>query len=455
MVAAITTGFILPGCANAASHGGRSTRTAGRSLAADAMAKSGDTCDGDAINRAIAELFSKGGGTVFLSAKSYRICTPILLRSGIRLRGRGPDKTILQQTGSAGAWARFPATAIISTRHDETHEDIHVTDLSVRGLHREPVSAAGPVFAKSGIAILNARNSSIERCRVADVGTGLGFFGNVPGWSRANLISECTVENASSWVEAGNSGTPRGITMATDASGVRNCWVERSHTGYYVATDDGVYENCTVRAWRDDGFYINANRCRFTSCHAIGGDRRIDALGSGFAINPSSGHIFSDCIALRCPNGGMRFRHADDRAPSDIQVTRCSFIDCGYGFFDDMTGAGAYPGAVARRNAFVGNTAQDCQFCGFLFIRQSDGIIRKNRAISNNRGGISMQNIGAISFAEYCSNNIIEDNECDDPQAIKTQKWGLYIYPQAVTKATLANTGNRIRHRSRFGIDVI
>lgn len=445
---------VLPACEGSAGTSETASHAGGLALPVGQVARASDRCDAEAINRAIEQVHTQGGGAVLLDARMYTVCAPIMLKSGVTLRGRGASRTIISQGGSAQSWAHFAASAIICTNHTEVFDDIHVQDLAVTGLHEQPVLSGGAFYAKCGIAILNARRSSIERCAVSDTGTGIGFFGRGGSLPHQNLISDCEVRNASSWVGPGNRGTPRGITMATDYSLVRNCAVEASHTGYYVATEHGRYENCTARGWRDDGFYVNANYCLFTKCRAIAADTRVSGFGSGFAVNPSKGNIFSQCVALRCSNAGMRFRHAGKIAPSDNRVISCAFIDCGYGFLDDMTGTDPFPAAVARRNEFIGNTAESCQFCGFLFVRQSDGIIRENRAISNNRGGITAQNRGAITFAEYCMNNVIEDNHCDDPAPVKTQTWGLYIYPKEVTRASVANVGNRIRHKSDYGIDV-
>lgn len=448
LLSAAAAGILLPAC-----RGTAGPTAIERIVRIDPAALS-ERCHDEAINHAIERAHDQGGGTVLLDARSYDICAPILLKSRVTLRGRGASRTVLRQSGSSESWSRLPRGAIVSSSNAETHEDVHVRDLAVKGLHRVALSSDARFHARIGIGILNARHSSIEACTVSDTGTGIGFFGSAGSEPHRNLIAGCRVDNASSWVEPGNSGTPRGITMATDHSTVRDCVVTGSHTGYYVATEYGRYENCTARGWRDDGFYVNANHCHLTHCRAIAADSRAEGMGSGFAVNPSHHNLFSHCVALRCPNSGMRFRHAGKTAPTDSRVISCHFSNCGYGFLDDMIGTDPYPDAVARRNEFNGNVAEFSQFCGFLFIRQCDGIVRDNRATSNNQAGISVQNMGAISFADYCLNNVIEGNVCTDPAPQKTQKWGLYVYPKMVTGASIANVGNRIRHRSKDGRDL-
>lgn len=412
------------------------------------FSKISDTSDSEAINRAIGAAAAAGGGVVQLAARSYRIGAQVQLLSRVTLRGRGVGKTFLQQAGTDESWAKAGiAGGLLGTDTSGQNEAIHIEGLTLRGLYRTPVRDGARFYAKNGISIANACNSSVQNCLVENTGTAIVFHGAVRGvTAHNNLIANCTVRNARSWIGAGVPGTPRGITMATDHSVVRDCSAVDCHTGYYVASEHGSYLRCETAGWSDDGFYVNANHVTLDGCEAIGG------AGSGFAVNPSSGHIIRNCIARRCDNAGLRFRHAGRIAPSRNLVESCTFTKCGYGFLDDMTGVDPFPSAVARGNRFIGNLAQECRQSGFLFIRQAQGVIRGNRAIGNNRAGVTLQTRGGISLGEYCIDNVIEDNECDDPGSPPTQLFGLYSYPATITGAAQENR-NRIRHRSRSGED--
>jgi len=411
--------------------------------------------DAAAINAAIAAA-TVTGGVVLLPAGTYAVGTPILMKSNVTLQGEGFGATVVKQIGTIAAWdAITTSTGVISTLVANEYENIHVTGLKLEGLYSVPIPDGSANYAVNGISIANTVRSSVTDCYVQDTGTGIIIYGTVTGAEvYDNMISGCTVTNARSWIMAGNSGTPRGITMSTNYSNVENCVSDDNHTGYYVATDYGTYINCRTTRWTDDGFYVNANFCRFTDCWAIGDTTVGTASGSGFAVNPSYGHTFTGCVALRCPNAGMRFRHAGATAPSSNRVIGCWFSDCGYGFLDDMTGANAYPDAVSSFNVFIGNQADNNQYCGFLFIRQQAGVIDGNTAWDNNQSGVTLQTRGGISLNEYCIDNAISNNICYDTQGVPTQTFGLYSYPASVSGAGSENTGNRINHKSINGVDL-
>jgi hypothetical protein len=419
-------------------------------LRPEQFVRSGDLSAADAINRAIEAASRAGGGTVELDATTYEIAGPVMLKSGVTLRGQGSSRTRIRQTGTPKGWGGgIIGGGLIGTEPSGQYEGIHVAAISLVGLHKVPLADGAGFYAKNGISIANARNSSVVDCVVEDTGTGIIFHGIAGAVAEhRNVIANCTVRRARSWVGNGVPGTPRGITMATSHSTVRDCVTVDCHTGYYVATEHGDYANCKTRGWVDDGFYLNANDVTLLHCEAIKG------AGSGFAVNPSTSHLFRECVAIECSNAGLRFRHAGQDAPSNTQVLDCTFNNCGFGFLDDMTGADSFPAGMAKGNRFIGNTAEACAQNGFMFVRQSGGIIRANRAIANNRSGVTLQSRGGIALGEYCLDNIVEDNLCDDPQSRQTQVFGLYNYPTSLTGASLENR-NRVRHRSRRGRDQI
>lgn len=412
--------------------------------------------DATAINAAITAANTAGGGVVFLPAGTYAVSAPILLKSDVTLKGEGVEATIVKQIGTIAAWdAITTSSGVISNLEANEYENIHVDGIKLEGLYSTPIPDGSANYAVNGISIANTINSSVTNCKTQDTGTGIIIYGTVTGADiYDNLIANCEVTNARSWIMAGNSGTPRGITMATNHSTVQDCVSDDNHTGYFVGVDYGNYINCRTSRWTDDGFYVNANFCTFTNCYAIGDTTVGTASGSGFAVNPSYGHTFSGCVALRCPNAGMRFRHAGASAPSSNRVIGCWFSDCGYGFLDDMTGADAYPNAVSSFNVFIGNQADNCQQSGFKFIRQQIGVISGNTAWDNNQAGVSLQTRGGISLDEYCIDNAVSDNICYDTQGVPTQTFGLYSYPLSVSGASVENTGNRVSHKSASGVDL-
>jgi hypothetical protein len=416
----------------------------------------GATDDSAAINAAIVAVNAAGGGIVNLDALNYAVATPIYMLSGVTLKGKGPGSTTVTQIGSAASWdAIAVSSGIITTLTAAEHNDLHVIGLKLQGLYSTPILDGAATYAVNGISIANAWNSSIEDCLVEDTSTAISFYGTVTGVTHYNnFISGCTARDIQSWDAAGNTGTPRGILMNTSSSTVENCIVDSAYTGFYVSDDYGNYVNCRASRWTDDGFYVNANYCTFTNCYAIGNTTRAGASGSGFAVNPSTGHTFLGCVALRCPNSGMRFRHAAADAPYLNRVIGCWFNDCGYGFFDDMTDADPYPDAMAYGNVFIGNIADNNQNNGFIFQNQQSGIIQGNEAVDNNQAGATVNTRGGIGLANYCIDNVVQGNVCRDTQGVPTQVFGMYSYPKSVTGASIENTGNRFDHKSVTGTDV-
>ena len=411
--------------------------------------------DAVAINAAVTAA-AVNGGIVFLPTGTYAVSAPILLKSNVTLQGEGAEATIVKQIGTVANWDSITTSSgVITTLVANEYENICVEGLKLQGLYVTPIPDGSANYAVNGISLANTWNSTVKDCTVVDSGTGIIIYGIVTGVvNYNNFIVDSTVRRAKSWIEAGNSGTPRGITIATAHSSIQNCVVDDSHTGFYVAVDYGNYVNCRASRWTDDGYYVNANNCTFTNCYAIGNTTRAGASGSGFAVNPSSGHIFTSCVAMRCPNAGVRFRHAGPLAPRYNKLIGCYFYDCGYGFLDDMTDADAYPDATAAFNVFVDNQAIQCQQSGFKFIRQQSSVINNNVAVNNNQAGVSIQTRGGISLDEYCLNNVVQGNVCYDTQGVPTQTFGLYNYPASVSGALAENTGNRFEHKSVNGVDL-
>lgn len=407
----------------------------------------GSTDDSAAINAAITLAASIGGGDVECDAKSYAVAGPVLMKTGVTLRGRG-DSTIIKQIGSNASWSGYANTAgIISTVQTTTYESIIVEQLTVDGINVTAVADGSAFYARIGVALPNCRNSSVRDVFVRNVGTGIIMYralGLITETDFSNCaIERCRTYNTRSWIGPGNPGVPRAITMNMSYSNVSDCFISRCFTGYYVSTNFGHYRNCRVTDWLDDGFYVNANYCTFTNCSAVAG------MGSGFAVNPSVGHIFQGCAAATCSNAGIRYRHAGVTAPRNCTITGCQFEECGYGFLDDMIGADPSPSnSVAAFNTFVGNKAIRCNQSGFRFQRQSASTISDNQAIDCNQAGVTAGTRGGFSFIDFCIGNKIANNVTDDTQSTPTQVFGLYVYGGS------GNTGNDIKHKSGNGVDL-
>ena len=411
--------------------------------------------DAEKINQAITAANALGGAIVELKSGNYNIDQPVLLKSKVALCGKGMKRTTLTQTSTNAAWAAYTtSTGIVSTLNGAEYDNLEVSGFTVIGLNSTPVADGAGTYAKNGISIVNAWNSVVRDCYVKDTSTGIIFSGTVSGvvWYN-NLIEGCLTENCRSWNAAGNAGAPRGQTMGTNRSSVRDCVSDNCYTGFFDGSDYSEWTNCRTSRSTDDGFYINANYSTYIGCWAIGAATRAAAAGSGFAVNPTTGTKLIGCNALRYPNAGVRFRHTTV-GPSAATVQGCYFEDCGYGFLDDLTGISAYPGGMSTGNVFIGNTAKGCQRSGLRFDRQRNGVFSGNTAYDNSQAGVTVSTRGGIAFGEYCLNNRGSDNQCYDTQTgAETQTFGFYVYAAADSGAGVENTGNIFVHKSLFGTD--
>lgn len=410
----------------------------------------GGSDDAPVIQAAIDTVAASGGGVVLLPPGVIGVARPILMKAKVTLQGAGSRATIIKQLATNAAWAAFTnSTGIITTDPVAAYEGVFVRDLAVVGLNAVPIpNGAGP-FAKNGISLANCWRSAVQDCLVQDTGTGLILYGAVAGVAEPhNLMERCTVINARSWNAAGNPGAPRGITMDSARSTLRDCHADNCYTGFYVSTDYGVYENCRATGFTDDGFYINSNNCVFDGCRAA------DAPGSGFAVNPSTGHKFIGCRSKATTNAGIRLRHTADLAPSDILIDGFTAEGCGYGFLDDLTGANPGPtAAMATDITIVNSVAKLCNLNGFKLAQQRRWKLIGNTALNNNQTGVTLPTRGGIALSAYCFDGEAAGNTCVDTQGVPTQIYGFYNYLTADSGATVENSNNRIAHKSLSGID--
>lgn len=404
---------------------------------------SGD--DSVAINAAITAA-SITGGIVQLDAINYAVTNPIVMKTNVTLCGMGIDKTIITQTGTVANWFSKSGFAVIQSPTSGEYSNVVLDGFTLQGLYVTPVpDGSTGAYAKSGIALANCYDSTIQNVKTTDTGIGIEFFGSVSGVVRDNnTIINCVVVNASSWESAGNPGTPRGIAMISNYGLVDNCFVSNSYTSFYPAGLYTTFSRCVASGWTDNGYYVNANNMTFDNCVAA-----ISATGSGFRFNPSEGHVVTNCRAYECPNTGFIFHLNVDKSIFSNNTA----VACGYGFYTDLID-GTYPAGICRGNTFTGNKAEANEYSGFRFDWMQDSSFVGNVAINNNQAGVTTGTRGGIGFGAYCTGWRVSDNLCVDTQGSPTQTFGLYSYPASVSGAATENTGNVINHKSVTGTDV-
>ncbi|TCC88629.1 hypothetical protein EZ428_18505 [Pedobacter frigiditerrae] len=125
------------------------------------------------INAAITNLSNSGGGTVLLGSGIFRIKSPIILKSNVRLKGGGQDVSIIKRDES---WTNVEGRGMLES--GGYIEDLTISDLSIDGNRPESyrMSNQFPLF---GIEITidnggTTRNNRVYITNVKIVNTGMG-----------------------------------------------------------------------------------------------------------------------------------------------------------------------------------------------------------------------------------------------------------------------------------------
>ncbi|RAJ10524.1 parallel beta helix pectate lyase-like protein [Chitinophaga skermanii] len=423
--------------------------------------------DADKINQLIAS--APANSTLLFSDGTYNIGSPIILKSNITIKGTNPNTVIFRQTGSIANWQKNSAQGIITTSQNIVNDNVHVTNITVKGIYTTPISEAGS-GGKGGICMRNCTNSSVKNVSTSDTWHGVAFYDNKGNAKTGNLIENAIVTRALSNSQPGNSGRPRGILMNSPYGVVKGCTSSNSGTGYFLGGTGIEISDCKALNWTvDNGYYIMVENCVVRDCQAITGSSSNQGKGSGFTIAYQKGGLVENCKAQNCGNYGFRI-HVPQ---SNLTLRNNIATNCGIGFGIENA-SHPYP-EMCDNLQFIGNQAIGNNLQGFFFRQMMNSKVENNTAKNNNQKGINARNRGAITLQNYTYGNIIEDNVCEDTQTKKTQLFGLYDYNKgnyqkaavqqnntlmrSATKATnnAANAinvvPNTIKHNSKFGQD--
>ena len=301
-------------------------------------------------------------GTLYFPAGDYLLASPVTLKSNISLKGAGVEIVTFTQAGSVMKWMSFREQGVITTNGNLLNENVHVSDIALRGIYRIPADGKS-VSAKGGICMVNCKNSSVTAVTTYDTWHGVAFY-NYPlkGGNSGNAIRGVKVYRAKSFSMPGNSGRPRGILMSTPGGVVENCLTSNCGTGYFASGNDISLVGCRAEEWTiDNGFYIIVNNCRIERCEATTGSKSKQGPGSGFVIAYSKGGVIQDCVAINCSNYGFRI-HVPQ---SDLQLTNNKAERCGIGFGIENA-SHQYP-EMCKNLLFCNNVSAYCNLQGFLF----------------------------------------------------------------------------------------
>ena len=298
-------------------------------------------CDGTAdeveINAAISAVATLGAGMVFLVGEFFSLSSPILMKTGVYLRGESIGCEVKAATSMS---------AMVMLNDNL----VHATELSHMYLNGNSIAGVDGIYYNN-YGAAQAFNSqpptnpdSVHRIhdmfiRYMGNSTTAGHGIILWDWSiRASIIRDIRIQTVSGCgvidgaadshfenVEIGSSGstgpawsegtTPSGASPTFDAVGMgfavysgnsmfSNCkaWYSRGH-GFYTKTQSIQYANCQAQDNYRDGFKDTGGRNTYVGCEADSNNQA--GTGSGYAGFRFSGSSVQAIGCLAFDRGGQ------------------------------------------------------------------------------------------------------------------------------------------------------
>jgi hypothetical protein len=282
-------------------------------------------------------------GQVYIPAGTYLINTTLRIQSNTKLYGDGVEATILIEGGEGTTLGTMFTSMLVNQAHFDSdaagNDSMHVENIAFHGQRvdgnvGDPVTSANQGIG--GVYFEHASRSRIRDCYFKNGWCGFVISGTRTGFNSQsqNSMFDCTVFNATSWNENGNSGVPRGILINTAYTYMRGCSVKNSATCFYIGGPQIVVDACNAFDWTyDNGFYCLATELAMSNCRAEGTVTAGVGFGNGITLAYNTGAQLTNCFVRDCSNMGFRL-HAPQR---NTNLTNCSAINCGYGFRAENT----------------------------------------------------------------------------------------------------------------------
>lgn len=298
-------------------------------------------CDGTAdeseINAAITAVNALGAGIVMLVGEFFQISSPILMKTGVYLRGE-----------SIGCELKAATTmAAMIMLNDNL---VHATELSHMFLNGNSLGGVDGIFynnygaAQAFNSQPNTNPDSVHRIHdmfIRYMGNGTTAGHGIILWDysiRASIIRDIRIQTCTGCgvidgaadshfenVEVGSSGsggpawsegtTPSGANPTFDAVGMgfavysgnsmfANCkaWYSRGH-GFYTKTQSIQYANCQAQDCYRDGFKDTGGRNTYSNCEADSNNQA--GTGSGYAGFRFTGSSVQAIGCLSFDRGGQ------------------------------------------------------------------------------------------------------------------------------------------------------
>jgi hypothetical protein len=386
---------------------------------AHGAAGDGSTDDSAAIQAAV-DAAADDGGTVSLPPGTYRVTSPVTLRSGVQVRGDGPGATTLLAGGDDyAALEGFGAP------------DDPLTDLSVEELAVDCSTLGDGETYSTGEKCVYLQH--VERCRILGVyaygapATGIGTDFMVD-----SLVHGCVAERNGRLRSPGDIGA-NGIGIGAGRSAAETVVVSDCHAagngnnGVMFEAQGPDDENvlagfmaavgCTARGNRV-GFRDSADRAvKFVCCSATENDEHGFAVSDKADTSPAATeHRIGDCHAV--DNGGHGVAVFDGATPVlDVADCHCSGNEgCGV-FVASAAGAVSIANSTVFENGRSGVRFEN----GGDHIRVTDCSVFRNGA-TGDAAGIRLA-AGERPY-RYAT---LANNDCYDDRASPGQRVGVDV----------------------------
>lgn len=349
--------------------------------------------DSEAFNSSIISAASNGCGIVYVPGGIYHLTTPVVLLSGVELRGDGMVSQLVKIANVAGG--------VIEAQRDQ--ENISVRNLSIEG---------GPshITKSYGILLDGCNNCEIDSVEIKDIAGGIALVNttdlesnlSVPKYSRniRNVVRKCRVKNILGYGiqlrrAYGALITENFVTGSKKYDGfkVQDYSMRlRIHANYSSSNNrdgfdffDGLIESVVSgnisEANKDYGFDIKGRHAR---------DNEYYAKTSGKNYYSLREVVFSSNVATSNGNAGFALNSAMSITLTDnLAVENASAVNGSGGFVLVKSHYGVVQGNISKRNfghGFVldgarhnsvsGNVAVDNGFAGRVgqvgFLLKSD-----------------------------------------------------------------------------------
>ena len=328
-------------------------------------------CDGTGdeaeINAAISAVATLGAGMVQLVGEFFSISNPILMKTGIYLRGESigcevkaattmsamimlndnlvhaTELSHLYLNGNSQAgvdgvyYNNYGAAQAFNAQPPTNPDSVHrIHDLFIRYMGNNVTAGHGIILWDWSIRASIIRDIRIQSC------TGCGVIDGAADSHFENVEVGSSGASGPTWTEG---TTPSGASPTFDAVGM----------GFAVYSGNSMFANCKAWYSRGHGFYTKTQSIQFTNCQAQ------DCYRDGFK-DTGGRNNYTGCTADSNNQAGTGSGYAGFRfTGSSVQAVACQSFDRGgqawvqdYGIVVSSGATYSYVQGVTKANSVAG-----------------------------------------------------------------------------------------------------